>query len=55
MVPRRFEDNSTDGASGETVILGASVAGSADLGVVVAVGPKMGVREVLGQPAGPGW
>ncbi|KAL0458419.1 UNVERIFIED_CONTAM: hypothetical protein Slati_0469100 [Sesamum latifolium] len=47
MVPRRFEDNSTGGASGETVILRVSVAGSVDLGVVVTVDSKMGVQEVL--------
>ncbi|KAL0446390.1 UNVERIFIED_CONTAM: hypothetical protein Slati_1766900 [Sesamum latifolium] len=33
MVPRRFDDNSTGGASWKTVILEVSAARSADLGV----------------------
>ncbi|KAL0416359.1 UNVERIFIED_CONTAM: hypothetical protein Slati_3467800 [Sesamum latifolium] len=48
MVPRRFEDSSSGGVSGETVILGVSAAGSAGLGVVVIVDPEIGVKEVLG-------
>ncbi|KAL0445847.1 UNVERIFIED_CONTAM: hypothetical protein Slati_1712600 [Sesamum latifolium] len=48
MDPRRFEDSSTGGASEEIMVLGGSAGGSIDLDVVVAVDPKMGVREVLG-------
>ncbi|KAL0392997.1 UNVERIFIED_CONTAM: hypothetical protein Sradi_2522500 [Sesamum radiatum] len=44
MVPRRSEDSFTGGASGETVILGVSMAGSVDLGVFVVVDLEMGVK-----------
>ncbi|KAL0451515.1 UNVERIFIED_CONTAM: hypothetical protein Slati_1129600 [Sesamum latifolium] len=48
MVPRRFEDSSTGGASGETVILEVSVAGSVDLGAAVVAAPEREVKNVLG-------
>ncbi|KAK4383602.1 hypothetical protein Sango_2759500 [Sesamum angolense] len=47
MVPRRFEDSSTSGAYGETMILGVSITGSVDLGAVVVADPERGVNGVL--------
>ncbi|KAL0444815.1 UNVERIFIED_CONTAM: hypothetical protein Slati_2204200 [Sesamum latifolium] len=47
IAPSRFDDNSVDGVSRETIILGGSAAGSANLGVAVVVDPEMGVKEVL--------
>ncbi|KAL0345595.1 UNVERIFIED_CONTAM: hypothetical protein Sradi_4390800 [Sesamum radiatum] len=48
MVPRRFEDSSIGGAFKVAVILGASVAGSDDLGVAFAAVLEREVRDVLG-------
>ncbi|KAL0283059.1 UNVERIFIED_CONTAM: hypothetical protein Sangu_2889000 [Sesamum angustifolium] len=47
MVPRRSEDRSTSGVSGEMMILEVSLTRSIDLGVAIAVDLERGVNGVL--------